>query len=183
MPKCIPLERWIVVKGVKELETEGREERKGHFVMEMGLTEHLPAGTANCEWNASRDVTLTRDWMQEWEREKEREKRIPFRCDLSCLVSVWHLGLVSPLLLGMLVPPTSPIFLVHFPISHSPDFSALTPTLTSVSAPHSNTCSLLCLFKTSPSLSFSLTSRFHYQFLCFTSFDLIFNNIFTNIFE
>lgn len=121
--------------------------------------------------------------MQEWEREKEREKRIPFRCDLSCLVSVWHLGLVSPLLLGMLVPPTSPIFLVHFPISHSPDFSALTPTLTSVSAPHSNTCSLLCLFKTSPSLSFSLTSRFHYQCLCFTSFDLIFNNIFTNIYE
>lgn len=154
----------------------------------MGLTEYLLAGTANREWNASRDVILTRDGTHKWETGGEREKSISVSFVLSCLHMAPWLGFSFSVRWARFNP--SPLFL-----SSSPDSSALTTsplfyTYSYLPAPHSNTCSPLCFSTISPSLLlwpplflssspflspvlFSLTSTFHCRFLpVFISFDL-----------
>lgn len=75
---------------------------------------------------------------------RKREKdRIPFHCHLSCLVSIWHLGLVSPILSSEFFLTPLSFFLGYFPLSHSRDSSALTSSLLFYTYSYLSVCSPL----------------------------------------
>lgn len=134
--------------------------------------------------------------MEERRRnKKEREKSISVSFVMSCLHMTPGLGLSYPGELTLTFPlcfsclSPSPILLI--PLLLQP-FLYFTPTLTSPSAPHSNTCSLVCCSAIFPSLFLRLPVIFFYllifshhtfHFLCLSLLYTLLPFTFLTIFE